>query len=635
MLSLNCEDLSLAFGADEILTHISFSLNEGDKLGIVGVNGAGKSSLFAMITGKYTPTTGAVHIARGTTVGLLKQNVAYESDRTILEEAYATFSELLTMEAELEQLRHRAEVSGKEEDAVRFAELQERFTALGGYEFRGRCKGILKNLGLPEIFWDKPASSLSGGQKTRLALTCLLLRDPDLLMLDEPTNHLDTDALSWLEGYLRASRKTVLVISHDRYFLDAVVNRILEIEHRKGKLYPGNYTAYAKQKEIDREIEERHYRNQQAEIRRIEAYIEQQRRWNRERNIIAAESRQKMLDRMEKLERPEALPETIRMRFERSEESGNDVLSVHRLAKSYPGKCLFEEATFEVKKHDRLFISGPNGCGKSTLIKILAGRLFADRGNVSPGYQVRIGYYDQENQDLHPDHTVLDELWNAYPGLTETALRSALALFLFKGEDVEKRVSVLSGGEKARLTLAKLMLSKMNLLILDEPTNHLDIASREILERALAEFDGTLIAVSHDRYFVNKLATRILDFGACEPHRLFAFEGSYDEYLRYKKEHLAVNGSKDAPKTTVSVAKEQFLNAKRDLAEQRKQERRIRKAKEEILLCETRITEINEAMQDESLFFDYERLAALEKELGECEERLLSLYEFLDSCEEL
>ena len=482
------------------------------------------------------------------------------------------------------------------------------------------------------MLWDKPVSTLSGGQKTRLSLACLLLRDPDILMLDEPTNHLDTDALFWLEGYLKACRKTVLIISHDRYFLDAIVNHVLEIENRKARLFNGNYTAYVKQKQIDREIQERHYKNQQKEIKRIEAYIEQQRRWNRERNIIAAESRQKQLDKMERVERPESLPDTIRMRFESSGESGNDVMSVTGLSKRYPGKTLFEDVTFEVKKHDRLFICGQNGCGKSTLIKILAGRIMADQGFVAPGYNVRIGYYDQENQDLHPESTVLDELWDAYPGMTETTLRSTLALFLFKGEDVEKKVSVLSGGEKARLTLARLMLSKMNLLILDEPTNHLDIPSREILENALSEFNGTIIAVSHDRYFMNKLATRILDFGVVKPHHLFGYEGRYSEYLAYKKTHIASdNDSRSA--TVMTAAKEQYLHAKRDLAEQRKQERKLKKAKDDILACEARIEEINLEMSDDAIGFDYPRLTALSEELEACEEKLLSLYELVDEME--
>jgi len=629
MIALNCENLGLAFGADTIFEQVTFSLNEGEKLGIIGVNGAGKSSLFSIITGKYIPSEGAVYIGKDKTIGLLEQNITYESHKTILDEAYDTFSDLIQMENELETLRGEAETEGGEDIARRFANLQEHFTQKGGYEFRGRCKGILKNLGLPETFWDKPVSTLSGGQKTRLSLACLLLRDPDILMLDEPTNHLDTDALFWLENYLKASRKTVLVISHDRYFLDAVVNRILEIENGKGRIFNGNYSEYIKQKQIDREIQERHYKNQQKEIKRIEAYIEQQRRWNRERNIIAAESRQKLLDKMERVERPEALPDQVRMRFEKSGESGNDVMTVTQLSKSYPGKLLFEDTSFALKKHDRLFICGPNGCGKSTLIKILAGRISPDRGFVSPGYNVRIGYYDQENQDLHSENTVLDELWNAYPGMTETSLRSTLALFLFKGEDVEKKVAVLSGGEKARLTLARLMLSKMNLLILDEPTNHLDIHSREILENALAEFDGTILAVSHDRYFINKLATRILDFNAEKEHRLFGYEGRYTDYLDYKKKHLS-NPEATVKSTVITASKEQYLNAKRDQAELRKQERKLKKAKDDIVACEKRIDEINLEMSDENIGFDYVRLTALSEELESCENRLMLLYELVD-----
>ncbi len=630
MIAINCDNLSLSFGATTVLESVTFSLNDGDKLGIIGVNGAGKSSLFALITGRYAPSEGAVYLGKDKTLGVLEQNIEYESSKTILEEAYGTFPELIAMEERLETLRRKAEADGEEETARRFADLQDRFTKEGGYEFRGRCRGILKNLGLPEIFWDKPVSSLSGGQKTRLSLACLLLRDPDILMLDEPTNHLDTDALFWLEGYLKASRKTVLVISHDRYFLDAVVTDVLEIEHGKGKLYHGNYTRFVEQKAIDREIQERHYKNQQKEIQRIEAYIEQQRRWNRERNIIAAESRQKMLNKMERVERPDALPDKVRMQFQFSGDSGNDVMTVTKLSKGFPGKCLFANASFEIKKGDRLFICGPNGCGKSTLIKILAGRIGADQGFVSPGYNVRIGYYDQENQDLHPHNTVLDELWNAYPNMTETALRNTLALFLFKGEDVEKKVSVLSGGEKARLTLARLMLSKMNLLILDEPTNHLDISSREILEKALSEFDGTLIAVSHDRYFVDKLATRILDFGVEGPHTLFSFQGSYADYLTYKRT-LTATAETSIKETTVTASKEQYLNAKRDQAEQRKQERRLKQAREEIITCEARIEAINAEMAEENIGFDYPRLTALSEELEACETRLLELYEFIDT----
>lgn len=634
MISVNCENLSLSFGAETVLENVSFALNEGDKLGIIGVNGAGKSSLFAMITGKYQPTSGEVFISKGKTVGILEQNIEYDSSRTILDEAINTFSDLLETEKELENLRAVSEQTGSEADAKRYADCQESFTSGGGYEFRGRCRGILKKLSLPEALWDKPVSSLSGGQKTRLSLACLLLRDPDIILLDEPTNHLDTDALFWLESYLKASRKTILVISHDRYFLDSVVNRILEIENKKSRIWNGNYTGYVNQKAIDREIQERHYVNQQREIKRIEAYIGQQRRWNRERNIIAAESRQKLLDKMERVERPEALPGRIRMTFDSSGESGNDVMSVRGLAKSYPGKALFDSVSFEVKKHDRLFICGKNGCGKSTLIKILAGRISPDKGFASLGYNVKIGYYDQENQDLHPNNTVIDELWNAYPTMTETTVRNALALFLFRGDDISKKVSVLSGGEKARLTLARLMLSKMNLLILDEPTNHLDINSREVLENALSGFDGTIIAVSHDRYFINKLATRILDFGAESEHHLFAFEGGYGEYLDYRRRHLTSPEEEAKKEAVVTASKEQYLNAKREQAEIRKSERRLKNLKDGITATESRISEIGEEMTVCDPY-DHVKLAGLEKEQTELEDRLLSMYEELDAVEGL
>ncbi len=634
MISVNCENLSLSFGAETVLENVSFALNEGDKLGIIGVNGAGKSSLFAMITGKYQPTSGEVFISKGKTVGILEQNIEYDSSRTILDEAINTFSDLLETEKELENLRMISEQTGSEADAKRYADCQESFTSGGGYEFRGRCRGILKKLSLPEALWDKPVSSLSGGQKTRLSLACLLLRDPDIILLDEPTNHLDTDALFWLESYLKASRKTILVISHDRYFLDSVVNRILEIENKKSRIWNGNYTGYVNQKAIDREIQERHYVNQQREIKRIEAYIGQQRRWNRERNIIAAESRQKLLDKMERVERPEALPDRIRMTFDSSGESGNDVMSVRGLAKSYPGKVLFDSVSFEVKKHDRLFICGKNGCGKSTLIKILAGRISPDSGFASLGYNVKIGYYDQENQDLHPNNTVIDELWNAYPTMTETTVRNALALFLFRGDDILKKVSVLSGGEKARLTLARLMLSKMNLLILDEPTNHLDINSREVLENALSGFDGTIIAVSHDRYFINKLATRILDFGAESEHHLFAFEGGYGEYLDYRRRYLTSPEEEAKKETVVTASKEQYLNAKREQAEIRKSERRLKNLKDGIAATESRISEIGEEMTVCDPY-DHVKLAGLEKEQTELEDRLLSMYEELDAVEGL
>jgi len=625
MIAISCDRLRLSFGTDTVLRDVSFSLNEGEKLGIVGVNGAGKSTLLKLITGEYTADEGNVFIGKDKTVGMLSQNVGFDSERSIIEETEGTFGTLITMEAELETLRLAAE-GGDEAAGRRYSTLHERFVKEGGYEFRSRCRGILKNLGFPKEQWNARISTLSGGQKTRLALTCLLLRDPDILLLDEPTNHLDVDAMFWLEEHLRSSRKTILVVSHDRYFLDRVATRILEIEHSRAGIYQGNYSKYAEQKRIDREIQMRHYRNQQKEIARIEAYIEQQRRWNREKNIIAAESRQKQLDKMERIERPENLPEQIRLQFKGREESGEDVMKVKRLSKSYPGRTLFRDVTFSLSRGERLFLTGENGCGKSTLIRMLAGDSEPETGEIEYGYHVSVGYYDQENQNLHPENTVLDELWNAYPNMTQTDVRSALALFQFKGDDIEKKVSVLSGGEKARLTLSKLILARHNLLILDEPTNHLDIGSREVLEEALEQFDGTLIAVSHDRYFIRRLASRIMDFSAKERYALFDYRGGYEDYLRYKREYLTPVEEETERILPPSASKEQYLINKQMIAEKRKRERRLEKIGTELEGIEKRIVEIDDELEA-SDGTDYVHLSGLMEEKEKLEESMLLLME--------
>ena len=636
MFAITCDNLSLSFGPVKVLDRITFSLHEGERLGIIGVNGAGKTSLFRLITGEYTPDPplpheqpGGIYIAKGFTVGSLSQMPAFDPDATLLDAALSAFGFLLEQEAELERLRAAVEAAapGKEADelAKRYATLHDKFTHDGGYEFRGRAKGILVNLGFGEEFWNLSVASLSGGQKTRLALACLLLRNYDILLLDEPTNHLDTDAMYWLEDYLKSCRKTILVVSHDRYFLDSVATKILEIENTHGKLYDGNYTVSREKKSADRLEQEKHYKNQQREIARIEAYIEQQRRWGRERNIIAAESRQKLLDKMERVERPEALPESVRMKFTKSGESGNDVLYMRNISRGYPGKPLFKNITLTIKKRERVFITGPNGCGKSTLIKVLASIDRPDTGEVEYGSNVTLGYYDQENQNLDESKTVLDELWDTYPDLTHTEVRNALALFQFKGDDIEKRVSTLSGGERARLTLTKLMLSKMNLLILDEPTNHLDINSREALEEALGEFDGTIIAVSHDRYFIKKLATRILDFGIPQPLSIYDYRGGWEEYREYKERHKRPD-SDDKRTEVVTRSKEEFLSAKQRQSEQRKYERRVRLNAEETAKVEARLAEISEEMHGEAAT-DHVKLAELYSEQEKLEARLLELYE--------
>ncbi len=629
MICLSCEKLSLAFGTDVILDGISFSLNEGDKLGIVGVNGAGKSTLFKLITGEYSPSEGNVHVDRQKKVGVLKQNACADGDKTIYDEVLTNaFPDLIRREKELEDLRTRIEW-GESSLSQSYATAEEAFRRDGGYEYRSRAGGILVSLGFPQEEHSRPVYELSGGQKTRVALASLLLSEPDILMLDEPTNHLDIGALGWLEEFLISYPKTVLVISHDRYFLDRVCTHTLDIENKHGKLYNGNYSAFVEKKKKDREVEEKHYKNQQKEIKRIEEYIAQQKRWNRERNIIAAESRQKQLDKMEKLDRPDAPLENIRMTFNKSGEGANEVLTVNKLSKAYGDNLLFRDLNATIMKRDHAFIIGPNGCGKSTLIKILAKKLSADTGSVHWGLNTVFAYYDQENQNLDYSKTVLDELWDAYPDLTQTEVRNTLALFLFRGEDVIKPVSVLSGGEKARLTLAKLMLSRMNVLILDEPTNHLDIGSREALEEALMQFDGTIIAVSHDRYFIRKLSTRILCFDLEAKGSIYDYKGGYDDFCAFRKRYEKEGSITVAEAPT--AAKTDYLNQKKQQAEIRKQKRRYEKALEDAEKLETAIEECD--AEAEKCATDHIKLAELYAKKEEYEMMLLEAYEIIENYE--
>ncbi|MBQ7822180.1 MAG: ABC-F family ATP-binding cassette domain-containing protein [Clostridia bacterium] len=624
MIILSCKDVGLEYGDVTILSGVTFGINEGERVGVVGVNGAGKSSLIKIITGKYSATSGSVFVSGDKSLGVLEQNAALESENTLIDEMLLTFPELIADEKRLAELSAKLS-SGDSEIISQYTRLEERFRENGGYEFRSRCRGNLINMGFPEDMHRMCISSLSGGQKTRLALTRLLILNPDILILDEPTNHLDEQTLVKLENQLSSYRGTLIVISHDRYFLDRVTTNILEIENHKAELYAGNYTKFVELKRERREALERAYKNQQKEIARIEAYIEQQRRWNRERNIIAAESRMKALERMEKIDRPENAPGSIRMSFGTALASANDVLKVSGLAKSFGDKRLFSDLDFMVQKGERLFISGPNGSGKSTLIKILMGFEPASSGYFDFGYNIKIGYYDQENQNLDDSKTVLDELWDAYDNLTQTEVRNTLALFMFRGEDVFKLVGDLSGGERARLTLAKLILSKINLLVLDEPTNHLDINSRDALENALEAFDGTIIAVSHDRYFVKKLATHMLDLGSTPPT---VFDGNYEEYQHYK----AIRASREADASatveikTVSSGKEQFLAAKEQAAEKRRLEKRKKFVHDEIERIEKELDRISAELMGDAAS-DYVLADKLYNEQTELEETLMALYE--------
>ncbi len=644
MLSLSVNNLCLEFGDKTILNKVSFSLEENDKLGIIGVNGSGKTTLFKLICGEYEPTDGEVYISKGKSVGILTQYGAFDDNpntgESALEQMYNAFPELLDMESRLASLEARLEnINDKNHDSYvkEYTALHERFISDGGLEFRARCSSILSKLGFDEEHKKTDVNLLSGGQRTRLALAIQLSREPDILMLDEPTNHLDIETLGWLESYLVQYKKCVMVISHDRYFLDKVTNKTLAIENTHAKLYCGNYTKSMEQRRIDREIYEKHYRDQQKEIARQEAYIAQQRQWNRERNIIAAESRQKLLDKMEKLEAPENAPRGIRLQFTSSLESGNDVLTVKNLSMAFPGRRLFDNLNFLVKKRDRLLIVGPNGCGKSTLIKIIMQKLVATSGRIERGYNVEIGYYDQENQNLDSNSTVIDELWDAYPTLPEQKIRATLAAFSFRGDDIYKKVSVLSGGERARLTLSKLILSKMNVLVLDEPTNHLDIDSREALEGALEDFDGTIIAVSHDRYFIEKLSTRIIELkpdgyvdGDMFDYNIVNVGRGYTEFREFVENRKQSLGEiKTFTATAESKSKEDYLKSKQDASEARRRANRIAKLQKEMEKLEIELSEVEEALMGEAAY-DYKKVAELDNRKNQIEERLMEIYEELE-----
>ena len=627
MIVLNCNDLGISFGANDILRHITFALGEGERLGVVGVNGAGKSTLLKILCGQAQMTEGSVFLKKGATISMLSQNESVDSAKTPYEELLDSRRELVECEEKLEALVARLE-KGDTDAEKAYHDLHDRFLDMGGYGYRGRIKGLLRSLGVDENS-EIPCAKLSGGQRTRLALAKVLYAEPDVLLLDEPTNHLDAASLVFLEEHLRSYRKTVVVVSHDRYFLDRVATKILDIEYGTAKLYDGNYTQFVQKKRTDKEIEERHYKNQQREIARIEAYIAQQKQWNRERNIIAAESRQKALDRMEKLDKPKDAPKSIRLSFKAGLESGNDVLSVRDLGISFGEKKVFEGLSFDVYKGDRLFVIGHNGCGKSSLMKILTGRYEQDKGRYSFGYNLTPGYYDQDNQELRSENTVYDELTAADPSQKIVNVYSALALFRFFGDDVFKKVSVLSGGERARLTFAKLILRDHNLLLLDEPTNHLDIPSKEALEEALRSYDGTLIVVSHDRYFIDKLSTKILDFDGPDGKPLF-FDGNYREYQNYRA--LCGDTAKEtAEKAPASENKEQYLQSKKNRSELNRLRGAHDRAEKERIEIEAELDALKKKEEEHQT--DYQILSQISQRREELEERLLALYEIIEETE--
>ena len=618
MIVLSGNDISVSFGGETLFHDVNFRLEENGRAGLVGVNGCGKTTLMHVINGRQEAETGGISKAAGIKIGCMEQYVIRDDNITLYDEVLEIFRPLIDAENELADIAVAIDTGDHSEQTLsRQMQLQERFEREGGLTYKSMTCSALAGLGFSEEDFGKPISVMSGGQKSKAQLAKLLLSGSNILLLDEPTNHLDITACEWLEKFLTEYRGAYIVISHDRYFLDKVTDTTFEMENRTLREYKGNYTRYLELKSEAREAQQRVYDRTVKEINRIEGIVEQQKRWGQEHNFITSASKQKQADRLkETLEKPEDLPEAIKFTFRAKEGGANDVLIAKGLSKSFDGTAVFTNAELDIKKNTTTFILGENGCGKTTLLKILTGEYQADSGEYKFGNNIQFGYYDQAQTDLDPSKTVIDEVWDRYPGMTQTQVRSALAQFLFKGDDVFKNVGKLSGGEKARVSLLKLMLSKANMLLLDEPTNHLDIHSREALENALASYGGTLLIVSHDRYLINKLADRIVWLGKTGTVNI---DGNYDRYIELKE---AKAQSEQAVQVKVAEGK------KNDYKERKERESTLRKLSGALKRCEQAIDEIGlktaelaQQMSQPEIATDYEKTSALAQEIEALKEK--------------
>lgn len=607
--------LSKSFGDNLLFENIGFDIEPDDIIGLIGPNGCGKTTLFRILSGEEQPDAGGVVRKSGVSVGVLSQHACAGSQKTAYYEALSVFDSLLKSEQELEEMTLRLETDASEELISRQHELREKFENAGGLTFRSRTKAALSGLGFSEAEQALPVASLSGGQRSKVELCKLLLSQPDVILLDEPTNHLDIDAIEWLDGYIRTCKKAVVIISHDRYFLDRVANRIFELDNHKLYCCDGNYTKYCKVRDERRLTVQRNYDNTMREVGRIERIIEQQRRWNREKNIKTAENKQKMIDRLLKdLEIPDSEREGMSLSFTAAVRSGDEVLQADRLCARFDGVCLYDNISLDIRRGERVFVVGPNGCGKTTLL-----RQIANKTDVRYGTGVSVGYFDQHQRDLDLNKTVFEQLRDGYPYLGDTALRSALALFLFKGDEVFKKIETLSGGERARVALCRLMLAQNNLLLLDEPTNHLDLESREVLEEALDGYDGTIVCVSHDRYLINRLATSVMYF---ENGTVKRVDGNYDSYLEVR-----TVAEKPVAEEKESANKNEYLRKKQEASRIRKLRTAFSKCEQEIAECERKISDIAEMLSSEEYSSDYLKVAELSAESGELNQRLEELME--------
>lgn len=618
MIVLSGNDISVSFGGETLFHDVNFRLEENGRAGLVGVNGCGKTTLMHVINGRQEAETGGISKAAGIKIGCMEQYVIRDDNITLYDEVLEIFRPLIDAENELADIAVAIDTGDHSEQTLsRQMQLQERFEREGGLTYKSMTCSALVGLGFSEEDFGKPISVMSGGQKSKAQLAKLLLSGSNILLLDEPTNHLDITACEWLEKFLTEYKGAYIVISHDRYFLDKVTDTTFEMENRTLREYKGNYTRYLELKSEAREAQQRVYDRTVKEINRIEGIVEQQKRWGQEHNFITAASKQKQADRLkETLEKPEDLPEAIKFTFRAKEGGANDVLIAKGLSKSFDGTAVFTNAELDIKKNTTTFVLGENGCGKTTLLKILTGEYQADSGEYKFGNNIQFGYYDQAQTDLDPSKTVIDEVWDRYPKMTQTQVRSALAQFLFKGDDVFKNVGKLSGGEKARVSLLKLMLSKANMLLLDEPTNHLDIHSREALENALASYGGTLLIVSHDRYLINKLADRIVWLGKTGTVNI---DGNYDRYIELKE---AKAQSEQAVQVKAAESK------KNDYKERKERESTLRKLSGALKRCEQAIDEIGlktaelaQQMSQPEIATDYEKTSALAQEIEVLKEK--------------
>lgn len=626
---LNATNISKSFGSNEIIKDANFLVNEHEKVAIVGVNGAGKTTLLKILTGEEHADSGNVILAKDAKLGYLRQINNVDSTLSIIDELYTVIEHILNMEKRMlemqEQMQH---LSGEELEELysSYTALTHSYELMDGYAAKSKVIGILKGLGFDENDFDRKINTLSGGQKTRVFLAKLLLEEPDIILLDEPTNHLDLRSIEWLESYLLNYKGAVIIVSHDRYFLDKIVSKVIDIENAEVQMYSGNYSDFSAKKQMLLDAKMKEYLNQQQEIKHQEAVITKLKQFNREKSIKRAESRQKQLEKIERVEAPKTHIENMRLSLDISKESGKDVLTVHDLSKSFDEKHLFSNINFEIKRGERVAIIGDNGTGKTTLLKIINGLLTPDTGEVIYGSNVSIAYYDQEHQVLHMDKTLFDEISDTYPEMNNTQIRNILAAFLFTGEDVYKKIGDLSGGERGRVSLVKLMLSKANFLLLDEPTNHLDILSKDVLESALNSFPGTICYVSHDRYFINKTATRILDLTG---NRLLNYIGNYDYYIEKREAvegaaNLSNNNIEEKP-TEISDSKQEWIENKTAQAQKKKVTNALNKCEKEIEKLEEKLALIDEEFANPEISSNVGKLMELQKEKTALEEKLEKL----------